>query len=277
MTAARPPAAAEARATLDAGTALGPDAVTRLLAHRAPFLFVRHAQVAADGLAIRGFQQFAPDEPWFAGHFPDAPIVPGVLLVEFVAQTANLLVGQRRGGEARCHLVGVRNARFVQPVLPGQALEACVTLPAGSAAPRRRGGEFRGGGVARHRALHERDRHAVPDAVAARRAAGPSTQTETSMSDVTTKHEIIEVIRTELLPALESAAGVDPAEIGADTRLLDEGLALDSLDVLDLQVALEGRFRVSLPVLNRALIEASGNSVGGLAALVIEHRSQATA
>ncbi|WP_246794872.1 acyl carrier protein [Burkholderia perseverans] len=97
------------------------------------------------------------------------------------------------------------------------------------------------------------------------------------MSDVTTKHEIIDVIRTELLPALESVAGVDPAEIGADTRLLGEGLALDSLDVLDLQVALEGRFRVSLPVLNRALIEASGNSVGGLAALVIEHRSQATA
>lgn len=129
-------AAQDAGAALDAGTALGPDAVTRLLAHRAPFLFVRHAQVAADGLAIRGFQHFAPDEPWFAGHFPDAPIVPGVLLVEFVAQTANLLVGHRRDGEARCHLVGVRNARFLQPVLPGQALEACVTLPAGSAAPR---------------------------------------------------------------------------------------------------------------------------------------------
>ncbi|MBI0328523.1 3-hydroxyacyl-ACP dehydratase FabZ family protein [Burkholderia plantarii] len=144
MTPARSPAAAAADAfaaqdaggALDAGTALGPDAVTRLLAHRAPFLFVRHAQVAADGLAIRGFQHFAPDEPWFAGHFPDAPIVPGVLLVEFVAQTANLLVGHRRDGEARCHLVGVRNARFLQPVLPGQALEACVTLPAGSAAPR---------------------------------------------------------------------------------------------------------------------------------------------
>ncbi|MEX3628156.1 MAG: phosphopantetheine-binding protein [Burkholderia sp.] len=97
------------------------------------------------------------------------------------------------------------------------------------------------------------------------------------MNDATTQQDIIEVIRTELLPALESVAGTDPADIGADTRLLDEGLALDSLDVLDLQVAIEGRFRISLPVLNRALIEASGNSVGGLAALVLQQRAQAAA
>ncbi|MEX3628157.1 MAG: 3-hydroxyacyl-ACP dehydratase FabZ family protein [Burkholderia sp.] len=115
---------------------LGPEDVTRLLAHRAPFLFVRQASVAADGLAIRAFQRFEPDEPWFAGHFPGAPIVPGVLLIEFVAQAANLLVGHRCGGEARCHLVGVRQARFVHPVLPGQTIEARLAVTAGTAAPR---------------------------------------------------------------------------------------------------------------------------------------------
>jgi acyl carrier protein len=100
---------------------------------------------------------------------------------------------------------------------------------------------------------------------------------ETHMSHAWTKDQVIDVIRTELLPALESASGVEPDSIDADTALLDRDLALDSLDVLDLQVALERRFGVKLPVLNRALIEASSNSVGGLAALVLDHQPQVAA
>ncbi|KVN38584.1 hypothetical protein WJ63_00895 [Burkholderia pyrrocinia] len=99
---------------------------------------------------------------------------------------------------------------------------------------------------------------------------------EMQMSQPWTKDQVIDVIRTELLPALESVAGVAPDSIGADTALLDNGLALDSLDVLDLQVALERRFSVKLPVLNRQLIEGARNSVGGLADLVIDHLPQVT-
>ncbi|KVR18398.1 3-hydroxyacyl-ACP dehydratase FabZ family protein [Burkholderia ubonensis] len=123
-------------AATEAGFTLAADDVLRCLPHRPPFLFVERAQVAADGLAIVGHRTFAPDEPWFAGHFPGDPLVPGVVLIEFVAQTANLLVGHLAGGEARCHLVGVRNARFAQPVRPAQAIEAHVRAGPDGALPR---------------------------------------------------------------------------------------------------------------------------------------------
>ncbi|PCE30507.1 hypothetical protein BZL54_20730 [Burkholderia ubonensis subsp. mesacidophila] len=100
---------------------------------------------------------------------------------------------------------------------------------------------------------------------------------ETHMSQPWTKDQVIDVIRTELLPALESVAGVAAESIGVETALLDNGLALDSLDVLDLQVALERRFGVKLPVLNRQLIDGPRNSVGGLADLVLDHLPQVTA
>jgi 3-hydroxyacyl-[acyl-carrier-protein] dehydratase len=123
-------------AATDALTPLAQADVLRLLPHRAPFLFVDRALVDAGGRAIRAFRTFAQDEPWFVGHFPGDPLVPGVVLIEFVAQTANLLVGHLAGGEARCHLVGVRNARFLQPVRPAQALEACASAGHDAAPPR---------------------------------------------------------------------------------------------------------------------------------------------
>ncbi|KVM99397.1 3-hydroxyacyl-ACP dehydratase FabZ family protein [Burkholderia stagnalis] len=123
-------------AAIETGTRLDAADVLRCLPHRAPFLFVDHAQVDAAGAAIVGHRTFQPDEPWFAGHFPGDPLVPGVVLIEFVAQTANLLVGHLAGGEARCHLVGVRNARFLQPVRPAQAIEAHVRAGADGALPR---------------------------------------------------------------------------------------------------------------------------------------------
>jgi len=108
--------------------ALDAAAVRARLAHRPPFLFVDTAEIAADGLSARAAHVFGADDPMFAGHFPGAPVVPGVLLIEFVAQTANLLLSHRAGRPVRGYLVGVDEARFNRPVPPDRRVVAEARL-----------------------------------------------------------------------------------------------------------------------------------------------------
>lgn len=96
------------------------------LPHRVPFLFVDRAEIGADAKSARARHTFAADEPYFAGHFPGDPIVPGVILIEFVAQTANVLLSHRAGRMIQGYLVGVDEAKFNTSVRPNQTVTAHV-------------------------------------------------------------------------------------------------------------------------------------------------------
>lgn len=105
--------------------------VMRLIPHRYPFLLVdRVSGIKAFRRAV-GLKSVTANEPFFPGHFPDHPIMPGVLLVEAMAQTAAVLViaslGEAAAGSP-VYFMGVENARFRRPVRPGDQLRLEVEI-----------------------------------------------------------------------------------------------------------------------------------------------------
>lgn len=126
-------------------TPLPPEALLELVPHRAPFLFLDHCELDLDGERI--LASWTPAENWepFQGHFPDLPVVPGVILVEMLAQAACAL-GRSIAPETRdkpVFLVGLDDVRFRRPVRPGERVEAEVRFR------KRRRGLWRFDGVAR--------------------------------------------------------------------------------------------------------------------------------
>ena len=97
--------------------------IREILPHRYPFLLVDRI-VELDGERIVGIKNVTNNEPFFQGHFPDFPVMPGVLIVEAMAQTAGVLV--LKSIEDRHSklvlLVAIENARFRRPVVPGDTL-----------------------------------------------------------------------------------------------------------------------------------------------------------
>jgi 3-hydroxyacyl-[acyl-carrier-protein] dehydratase len=112
----------------------GLDEICALLPHRAPFLFVdRVVRFQADRL-IETERTIAPDEPWFAGHFPGTPIMPGVLVADALAQTSGLLWGfsKKAAGaavaqEPEIFFLAAVNLKFINPAHPGDLLEMRAT------------------------------------------------------------------------------------------------------------------------------------------------------
>jgi 3-hydroxyacyl-[acyl-carrier-protein] dehydratase len=90
-----------------------------VLPHRDPFLFIDRVVELSD-TRIVAVRTFRSDEDFFAGHFPDHPIVPGVLLVEGLAQTLAYLALVKNGADRRLFLAGIDRARFRSVVQPGQ-------------------------------------------------------------------------------------------------------------------------------------------------------------
>ena len=97
-----------------------PAAPKDVLPHRAPFLFLDRI-VAHDDTRVIGERTFPADEPFFAGHFPGNPIVPGVILVEGLAQTLAWLALTRTVG-GTVLLTGVDGCRIRRPVRPGDTV-----------------------------------------------------------------------------------------------------------------------------------------------------------
>ena len=104
------------------------DAIKSLLPHREPFLFADTAQTNADLTAITTSRRFLADEPYFPGHFPGDPIVPGVLLIESIAQSAHLLMCRRAGTSLPGYLVGIEAAAFNDFVHPPATVAFETTL-----------------------------------------------------------------------------------------------------------------------------------------------------
>ncbi|MFN7102677.1 MAG: 3-hydroxyacyl-ACP dehydratase FabZ [Pseudorhizobium sp.] len=98
--------------------------IMKLLPHRYPFLLVdRIIEINGDDSAI-GIKNVTANEPHFTGHFPDQPIMPGVLLVEGMAQTAGAICARKDGeGGNLVYFMTIDNARFRRPVVPGDRVE----------------------------------------------------------------------------------------------------------------------------------------------------------
>ena len=98
--------------------------IMKLLPHRYPFLLVdRIIDIDGDNSAI-GIKNVTANEPHFTGHFPENPIMPGVLLIEGMAQTAGAICTRQRGqGGNLVYFMTIDNARFRKPVVPGDRVE----------------------------------------------------------------------------------------------------------------------------------------------------------
>jgi beta-hydroxyacyl-ACP dehydratase FabZ len=100
-----------------------------ILPHRYPFLLVDRI-VELEAERIVGIKNVTANEPFFQGHFPDFPVMPGVLIIEAMAQTAGILVLKNIPDRDRklVLLVSVDGARFRRPVVPGDVLRMEMTL-----------------------------------------------------------------------------------------------------------------------------------------------------
>jgi 3-hydroxyacyl-[acyl-carrier-protein] dehydratase len=97
--------------------------IEKILPHRYPFLLVdRILEMNLEENEILGLKNVTVNEPFFQGHFPGVPIMPGVLILEALAQTGGVLVHQKGYVKKIAVLLNVTGAKFRKPVLPGDAL-----------------------------------------------------------------------------------------------------------------------------------------------------------
>jgi len=100
-----------------------------VLPHRPPFLFVDEIVSVTPGVSATGRWHLGADQPFFAGHFPGRPTLPGVLMVESLAQLGAIAVLTDERFATRLPLFGgIDRARFRRQVVPGETLELEVTL-----------------------------------------------------------------------------------------------------------------------------------------------------
>ncbi|KOR29860.1 3-hydroxyacyl-ACP dehydratase [Achromatium sp. WMS1] len=100
--------------------------VLSLLPHRYPFLLIDRVLEFEPNKRLLAYKNVTYNEPFFTGHFPVRPVMPGVLIVEAMAQATGLLAMESRpdliGSNALYYFVGIDNARFKRPVEPGDQL-----------------------------------------------------------------------------------------------------------------------------------------------------------
>ena len=106
--------------------------ILRYLPHRYPFLLIDQVLSYEPGKNIEALKNVTINEPFFPGHFPHHPVMPGVLIVEAMAQAAAILsfvtMGAKADDKSIYYFVGIDNARFKPPVTPGDSLRLSVEL-----------------------------------------------------------------------------------------------------------------------------------------------------
>ena len=108
--------------------------ILQLLPHRYPFLLVDRVLEITPRETITALKNVTMNEPFFQGHFPEFPVMPGVLIIEAMAQTAALLTfSEERPENAIYYFAGIDSARFKKPVLPGDQLIMTAKLERGRA------------------------------------------------------------------------------------------------------------------------------------------------
>src|SRR5436853_409150 len=112
----------------DTATTLDVEQIKQLLPHRAPMLLVEKLADIVPRESATGYKAVSINEPYFMGHFPERAVMPGVLIVEAMAQTAGALVVHSLGGKvgSAVYFLTIEKARFRKPVGPGDMLRMPV-------------------------------------------------------------------------------------------------------------------------------------------------------
>ena len=121
----------EAAAAREVPTEADIQLIRRILPHRYPFLLVDRVVEVEANRAATGIKAVTANEPHFQGHFPARPIMPGVAIVEAMAQTAGVLVGLSQGlidTGALIYFMSIEKARFRRMVVPGDVLRMRVEV-----------------------------------------------------------------------------------------------------------------------------------------------------
>jgi 3-hydroxyacyl-[acyl-carrier-protein] dehydratase len=103
------------------------------LPHRYPFLLIDGVRDCTPGESIAAWKNVTINEPFFQGHFPGRPVMPGVLIIEAMAQAGGILsymTSRERNPDAIYYLAAVDEARFRRPVMPGDRLDLQVSVEA---------------------------------------------------------------------------------------------------------------------------------------------------
>ena len=104
--------------------------IKKLIPHREPFLFIEECTIIQKGKIGESFRSFDEAEYFFEGHFPDNPIVPGVVIVEAMAQTAGVVVSDsliKSDGQSVLFM-SINKAKFRKPVLPNYKIKFYVQM-----------------------------------------------------------------------------------------------------------------------------------------------------
>ena len=108
---------------------LGPAAIRELIPHRYPFLLVDRIEEVEPGVRAVGIKNVTQNEPFFEGHFPDYPVMPGVLIVEALAQVGAVGVMSKEEFRGKLALfAGIDGVRFRRQVIPGDVLRLEVEI-----------------------------------------------------------------------------------------------------------------------------------------------------
>ena len=105
--------------------------IKRLIPHRFPFLFIDFVKSVRVGESAEGIKNVTINEPFFQGHFPDEPIMPGVLIIEALAQTAAVLVAKTLNAvdtDMLVYFMSMNNTKFRKIVKPGDTLRLIVKV-----------------------------------------------------------------------------------------------------------------------------------------------------
>jgi 3-hydroxyacyl-[acyl-carrier-protein] dehydratase len=104
--------------------------IMKIIPHRYPFLLVDRIEELVAGERVVGLKNVTINEPFFVGHFPQAPVMPGVLILEAIAQVGAVLVLKDLPERSNklVYFVAIESAKFRRPVLPGDQLRIVVTV-----------------------------------------------------------------------------------------------------------------------------------------------------
>ena len=105
--------------------------IMRRIPHRPPFLLIDRAENFRSGVSLTGIKCVTINEPFFQGHFPGSPVMPGVLIIEALAQTGGLLMSKSWDVDPEGKIIlfmSVDNCRFRNPVYPGDVLRLEVEV-----------------------------------------------------------------------------------------------------------------------------------------------------
>ena len=103
--------------------------IMEIIPHRYPFLLVDKAEIMEEGAGAVGYKNVTMNEPFFQGHFPGIPVMPGVLIIEALAQVGAIaLLSQEANKGKIAYFGGIKEAKFRNKVVPGDILKLECTI-----------------------------------------------------------------------------------------------------------------------------------------------------